>query len=222
MNFKHLFGMSGILCATVLVSSCTTTGSAINESNIKEHSTSYQAKGTSAVSNDIKTILMAGGLDASNPSSPTSTTKTAELQKIPSKDQKEVEALVASLSGKPAPVLDIKTSSSPAVTPTLVAQKPLEKPKAEPAVPATALALVTPQESVTEERFKFPDIGPNLKPGQEINTETVVAAIPTPEVAVVSEVKPTPEKFQNLGQTIKKASRPKSDIVYAKPSVQRF
>ncbi|TLX16995.1 hypothetical protein [Rhizobium sp. MHM7A] len=222
MNFKHLFGMTGILCATVLVSSCTTTGSAVNADIIKEHSASYQAKGTAAVSNDIKTILMAGGLDASDPSSPTSSTRTAELQKIPSRDQKEVEALVASLSGKPAPVQEIKTSSSPVVVPTAMAQKTPEKPKSEAAAPTTALALVTPQESVTEERFKFPDIGPNLKPGQVINTETAAAVIPVPEVASVSEVKPTPEKFQNVGKTIKKASRPKSDIVYAKPSVQRF
>lgn len=222
MNFKHLFGMTGILCATALMSSCTTTGSAVTADNIREHSTSYQAKGTATVSNDIKTILMAGGLDASNPSSPTSTTKIAELQKVPSRDQKEVDALVASLSGKSAPISDIKTSSSPAVAPTVVAQTPQKKPKTEAAAPSTALALVTPQESVTEERFKFPDIGPNLKPGQVINTETVVAAIPTPEVAAVPDIKPTPDKFQNLGQTVKKASRPKSDIVYAKPSVQRF
>lgn len=221
MNFKHLFGITGILCATVVASSCTTTGSAVNADNIKEHSASYQAKGTAAVSNDIKTILMAGGLDASDPSSPTSSTTTAELQKVPSRDQKEVEALVASLSGKPAPAKEIKTSSSPAVAPTAVAQKTPEKPKSEAAAPTTALALVTPQESVIEERFKFPDIGPNLKPGQVINTETA-AVIPVPEVASLSEVKPTPEKFQNVGKTIKKASRPKSDIVYAKPSVQRF
>lgn len=222
MNFKHLFGMTGILCATVLVSSCTTTGSAVNADNIKEHSASYQAKGTAVVSNDIKTILMAGGLDASDPSSPTLSTTTAELQKIPSRDQKEVEALVASLSGKPAPVQEIKTSSSPVVVPTAVAQKTPEKPKSEAASPTTVLALVTPQESVTEERFRFPDIGPNLKPGQVINTETSAAVITVPEVASLSEVKPTPEKFQNVGKTIKKASRPKSDIVYAKPSVQRF
>ena len=222
MNFKHLFGMTGILCATALMSSCTTTSSNVTADNIKEHSTSYQAKGTAAVSNDIKTILMAGGLDASNPSSPTSTTKTAELQKIPSRDQKEVDALIASLAGKQAPITDIKTSSSPAAAPTILAQKSQEKPKADTAVPSTALALVTPQESVTEERFKFPDIGPNLKPGQEINTETVVAAVPAPQVAALPGVKPTPDKFQYLGQSIKKSSRPKSDIVYARPSVQRF
>jgi hypothetical protein len=221
MSFKHLFGVTGILCATVLVSSCTTTGSAVNADNIKEHSASYQAKGTATVPNDIKTILMAGGLDASDPSSPTSATTTAELQKTPSRDQREVEALVATLSGKPAPVQDIKTSSSPVVATAAVALRTPDKSKAEAAAPTTALALVTPQDSVTEERFKFPDIGPNLKPGQTLNTE-IDAVIPVPQVATISEVKPTPEKFQNAGKTIKKASRPKSDIVYARPSVQRF
>jgi hypothetical protein len=222
MNLKHLFGMTGILCATALVSSCATTGSDVTSASIKEHSESYQAKGTAAVPNDIKTILMAGGLNVSDPSSPTATTSVAELKKMPNQDQKEVEALVASLSAKPAPQSQIKTSSSPAATPTAVTQKTPEKTVVEKPIPTTALALVTPQESVTEERFKFPDIGPNLKPGQTLNTETAAVA-PIQEVVTPIEVKPTPQQFQNVGKTIKKSTRPKSsDVVYAKPSVQRF
>jgi hypothetical protein len=220
MNFKHLFGMTGILCAAVFTSSCTTTGSAVDADNIKEHSASYQAKGTTAVPSDIKTILMAGGLDVSDPSSPTSSTTTAELGKNPDRNQKEVEALVASLSGKASPVQDGKSSPLPTAVSTAVAQKTPEKSATEPST--SALALVKPDDSVTEERFKFPDIGPNLKPGQSINLETATAVIPVPEVSPASEVKPTPEKFQNTGKTIRKASRPTNDIVYAKPSVQRF
>jgi hypothetical protein len=220
MNFKHLFGMTGILCAALYTSSCTTTGSAIDADNIKEHSDSYQAKGTTAVPNDIKTILMAGGLDISDPSSPTSSTTTAELQKNPDRNQKEVEALVASLSAKSTPVQDSKPSQVPTAVSTAVAQKTPEKSAAEPST--SALALVKPDDSVIEERFKFPDIGPNLKPGQSINLETATAVIPVPEILPASEVKPTSEKFQNAGKTIRKASRPSSDVVYAKPSVQRF
>lgn len=223
MKLKHLFGMAGIFSVTALASSCATTGSVVDSDNIKEHSASYQAKGTASVSNDIKTILMAGGLDASDPSSPTASTTTAELQKVPSRDQKEVEALVASLSGKSLPVQEIKNSSSTAVSPTLVAGKTPNKSVPEAASPTTALALVAPEESVTEERFKFPDIGPNLKPGQTINLETASAAVPVPAIAAPSEVKPNPDNLQNAGKTIKKASRPtRNDVVYAKPTVQRF
>lgn len=223
MNFRHLFGMTGILSATLFVSSCATTGSAVNSDNIKEHSDSYEAKGTASVPNDIKTILMAGGLDASDPSSPTPSTTTAELQKIPGRDQKEVEALVASLSGKSVSGQEITTSSSTVVSPTLVAGKTPNKSAPETDAPTSALALVAPEESVTEERFKFPDIGPNLKPGQTINLETATAAVPVPAIAAPSEVKPNPDSLQNVGKTIKKASRPtRNDVVYAKPTVQRF
>lgn len=207
---------------TALLSSCTTTGSDVTSRTIKEHNQSYQAKGTASVPNDIKKILIAGGLDVTDPSSPAATTSLAELKKIPDRNQKEVDALVASLSAKSVNQPEIKTASSPDTTQTASIQKTKEKTVVDKTTPTQSLAFVAPHDTVDEERYKFPDIGPNLKPGQQINTETAVI-VPPPETSTSVEVVATPQQIQNVGKPIKKSPRSiNSDIVYAKPSVQRF
>jgi predicted small secreted protein len=221
MNPVTISGLSAVLFASVLLTSCATTGATGSDVSITQRPDAYQQKGTVAVNNDIKSILTAGGLDTSSPMSPVSSTKKVELAKTSGKS--EIDQLVANLQAPgPAPTLAATAAKAPVPAKQQLAAKPVEvasaSPKAEP-TPSAATAMVEDQGTVTEETFEFPTVGPNLKPGQKINLEPM-----TPPVvpANVSAQLADPSTFKQV--PVKKAGRTKARpaIVYAEPSVRRF
>lgn len=62
---------------------------------------SHKAVSSTVIANDIKGILVAGGLDVVAPSSPTSETVVAEMANGSSTDIKEAELLIAKLESEP-------------------------------------------------------------------------------------------------------------------------
>lgn len=225
MNPVTISGLSAMLFASVLLSSCATSGGTGSKVTITERPDSYQQKGTVAVSNDIKSILAAGGLDAQNPSAAMSDTKKVELAK--KTDKSEIDQLVASLQAPGAKTgLTPSTQSTPNSEKQQMAAKPVMVASAGPVKanvkePSAVTAMVDEEGIVTEETFVFPPIGPNLKPGQKINLDEPMT-VPVVVPANVSAQLADPSSFKQA--PVKKAARHKSkpDIVYAEPSVRRF
>lgn len=227
---KHILCVSVLLSACAFVTSCATTDSA-SVAKITEHKDAYKSKGTAALSNDIKSILMAGGLNTADPAAPTGSVQIADVTTAKDAKSSEVAALVASLSADPGKTTALQTPSvaAPATQLAVVAPvKPEKKPapvavaakKPEPAK-TPALALVAePKHEVIEETYQFVDIGVDLKPGEKLPPPSssafpILSAIPEAPAAKA------PVATASVDNN-KKTSRPKSAVVYAKPSVQRF
>jgi hypothetical protein len=221
MNPVTISGLSAMLFASVLLSSCATTGETGSIVSITKKPDSYQGKGIVSVNNDIKSILTAGGLDTSDPMAAGSDTKKVEIAKKSTKS--DVDQLVASLQSPGAvPPLASVAATSPAPAKQQMAAKPVQLASTVPIPeksPSAATAMVEDQGTVTEETYQFPSIGPNLKPGQTINLEPM-----TPPVipANVSGQLADPSTFKQV--PVKKASRTKAkpEVVYAEPAVRRF
>jgi hypothetical protein len=121
------------LASAVFLTGCQTgAGTKTTENRIRVTNGAYQGDST-ALGGDIRSILMAGGLDVSNPMAPTSDTNRAEIAKTPPPEY-NTEAMVAALSET--------TTRTASAAQTM---KPVKaNPVAEPAVkPSTALALVS-------------------------------------------------------------------------------
>jgi hypothetical protein len=221
MNPVTISGLSAMLFASVLLSSCATTGETGSVVSITQKPGAYQGKGTVSVNNDIKSILTAGGLDTADPMAAGADTKKVELAKKSTKS--EVDQLVASLQTPgAAPTMATVAANTPVPAKQQLAAKPVQVASAVPVPeksPSAATAMVEDQGTVTEETFQFPPIGPNLKPGQTINlgpmTPPVIPANVSGQLADPSTFKQVP---------VKKASRskPKPEVVYAEPTVRRF
>lgn len=86
--------------ALVAVAGCSsaTQKSTSTSSHVKTFSGIYKAPKSVAVQNDIKGILVAGGLNTRNPSAPTQTTRVAEIMNS-TKPSQAVAQLVAKLEG---------------------------------------------------------------------------------------------------------------------------
>ncbi len=208
-----------MLFASVLLSSCTTTGEKGATISITEKS-GPDTKGTVAVNNDIKSILTAGGLDTADPMAAAADTKKVELAKKSNKS--EIDQLVASLQAPGTATALNATDTAAVPAKQQLAAKPIQLASVEAGAekPPSAATAMLDEGTVTEESYQFPQIGPNLKPGQKINLEPmtppVVPANVTGQLADPSTFKQAP---------VKKASRPKPskpEIVYAQPTVQRF
>lgn len=90
-----------MLATLVALGGCmATTGSIPGKGTVTVVEGPYDAPKSTALPNDIKTILAAGGLDVTDPSAPVKGTKVAEL--ATSSRSKEVQSLVAKLEDGPA------------------------------------------------------------------------------------------------------------------------
>lgn len=219
-------GLTGAVIASLLLSSCTTTGDNAQKASITQRPDSYHGKGSGVTfGNDIKTILSAGGLDTQNPSSPSADTKRLELAKASGKT--EIDQLVASLQASgssgmtppPPQVAEVPDQQRLAAKPVEVAVLE-QKVTSAKKQPSAVTAMVEEEGTVTEESYSFPPIGPNLKPGQTINLEPTVPVIP----ANVSGQLTDPAIIKQHPVPSKKVSRPnpKPEIVYAEPAIKRF
>jgi hypothetical protein len=141
MKTSRYIALAAAAALTPLIAGCqTATDSKSIEGNVRVNKGAYNGSG-SPITNDIKSILMAGGLDLANPSAPTSNTAKAEIAK--SRAPAATESLVAALSDKPAPntvssVAAAQTPQAPAPVRTASVAKP-SKPEPKS---STALALV--------------------------------------------------------------------------------
>lgn len=169
--------------ALVAVAGCSTATQKATtaSSHVKTFSGIYKAPKSVAVQNDIKGILVAGGLNTRNPSAPTQTTKVAEIMNS-AKPSQAVAQLVAKLEGSSVGPRGVVPSSNvggnqvaPAAEPTtLIASiqqhqrsqksKTLDREKrtVQPSQPADpvmlALSTVAPTPTarpreITEEKF---------------------------------------------------------------------
>lgn len=86
-----------MLATLVVLGGCMTAGNRPGKVSLNMIEGAYEAPKSTALPNDIKTILAAGGLDVANPSAPVDGTKVAELA-TNAKSQK-VQGLVAKLEG---------------------------------------------------------------------------------------------------------------------------
>ncbi|WP_327210933.1 hypothetical protein [Rhizobium leguminosarum] len=125
------------------------------EGNVRVNKGAYSGSG-SPITNDIKSILIAGGLDLANPSAPTSNTAKAEIAK--SQAPASTESLVAALSDKTAgsTVTSVAAAQTPEV-PAPARTASLAKPSRSEPKPSSALALAeesTPKEKQVKTVFE--------------------------------------------------------------------
>lgn len=127
--------------ALIAVAGCSPVTKKLNpsSSNVKTINGSYKAPKSVSVQNDIKGILVAGGLNTGNPSAPTRSTKVAEIMNS-SKPSQAVTQLVAKLEGSSnidtRINVDSKRAQQPAEPTTLIAsihqnRKIQSKPKSD-------------------------------------------------------------------------------------------
>lgn len=166
------------LLASALLSACSTT-SGTGGNTVRTLDGTYQAPQSTALPTDIRQILAAGGLDATDPSAPTNGTAVAEMATSTSRDVEKATQLAQTLSaGQTAPLALAARPEKAAPAPVVVASVP------DPA-PAT---------------FVYPDIG---KPAEAAKADPVtVASTPPPRkraprpVAAAAKPTPAPEKAQ--------------------------
>lgn len=144
----------------------------------------YQAPRTNALPNDIKEILMAGGLDLKNPSAPGADTAIIEMAASKVPDKKEVDPLVADQDA---------AGAAPAAPDAKAHAYAMLHDKSAPAASAAA-PVEKKQDNVDTVTIRYPDIGvaapEPVKP--------VVAAAMVPEKprkrAAPPALKPEPKK----------------------------
>lgn len=139
MNPTRSIAVALALSSLIALGGCQTAGTTKTADNrIRVNSGSYEGDGTS-LGGDIKSILMAGGLDVANPMAPTQDTTRSEIAKA-RPAAIDTEAMVAALSEsttrtssaaqtlKPQTVEPRSASSSPAVALALV-EEPAPAPR---------------------------------------------------------------------------------------------
>jgi hypothetical protein len=99
--------------ALIAVAGCSPVTKKLNtaSSHVKTFNGTYKAPKSVSVQNDIKGILVAGGLNTGNPSAPTRSTKVAEIMNS-TKPSQAVTQLVAKLEGSsnPNPLPNVEDS----------------------------------------------------------------------------------------------------------------
>lgn len=125
-----------LLSVTALTGCQSTGGSTTAENRIRMNSGAFTGN-SSALGGDIKSILMAGGLDVANPSAPTGDTSRSEVAKS-SATSYDADAMVAALSNTTT-----RTSSA-----AQTVKPPVPRPMADTADhAAVALAMVSEAKS---------------------------------------------------------------------------
>lgn len=132
MNPSRSIAIALALVSSAILTGCQTTGTTQTaENRIRVSSGAYQGDGP-ALGGDIKSILMAGGLDVSNPMAPTGDTNRSEIAKTKPPEY-NTDAMIAALSNTTTRT----ASAAQTLKPTRL--NPVEVPSAKP---STALALV--------------------------------------------------------------------------------
>lgn len=149
--------------ATVLTGCQTAKDSASIESRIRINKGAYEGE-ASPLGGDIKSILMAGGLDITNPSSPTGSTSKAEIGRSMASS---TETLVAALSDGQTRTASAAQTMKPETSATIMAQSLAASSKQDSA-PPKALALV---EDKSSKRRQRPSAPPEKKTVYEVRIE---------------------------------------------------
>jgi hypothetical protein len=245
MNTSRYIALAAAAALLPLLAGCqTATDSKSIEGNVRVNKGAYNGSG-SPITSDIKSILMAGGLDLANPSAPTSSTAKAEIAK--SQAPASTESLVAALSEKPVnnTVNSVAAAQTPEAT-APVRTASVAKPSKSDAKPSTVLALAeesTPKEkqvkTVFETRLDVDD--QPLKELASINgTDSPVVsdgafsvAYPLPDT-MAPPTKTTNEKAEKPAEakpmsttTVAKSARPpqvatNDDVSQKKSRIRRF
>ena len=140
MNRRRSIAVALSLVSAAALSGCQTAGPKDTADNrIRVNSGAYHGD-ASALGGDIKSILMAGGLDVANPMAPTGDTNRSEIAKA-SPPEYNTDAMVAALSES--------TTRSASAAQTLKPERlnPVVQPTSKP---ATALALVAEPKSARQ------------------------------------------------------------------------
>ena len=142
MNRNRSIAVALAIISAAVLSGCQTAGTNETADNrIRVNSGAYRGD-ASALGGDIKSILMAGGLDVANPMAPTGDTNRSEIAKA-SPPEYNTDAMVAALSES--------TTRSASAAQTVRPEQ--SNPAAQPASkPATALALVAEAKPARQKR----------------------------------------------------------------------
>lgn len=170
-------GRHVVLAATAallpLLAGCqTASDSKTIEGNVRVNKGAYTGT-ASPITNDIKSILMAGGLDLANPSAPTAATGKEEITKSQA-SAASTESLIAALSDGRSSTTTISTAQTPASTSSPARTASAAKPARTEQRPSTVLALA--EESSPEEK----------KVRTVFETKLEVDSKPTKELAAIN------------------------------------
>jgi len=204
----------------VLMAGCTSVTDKVVASKVDD---SFKKGSTSPeVPNDIKGILVAGGLDAKNPSAPTSETKIAEMKPSKTSAEGEVEKLIAKLEpalSSPASTADqdvvlmaaLENKNAPKVDETKPERPPVERPTVTtrditPREAPKAVALTSTTVKLSDTHDALEKLTIESKP--QISSVTYTY----PEIGVASlEVKsqttPATERVQSVPHNTVKATK---------------
>jgi hypothetical protein len=200
MNPWRYIAATLALVSAVALAGCQSTGSTKTaENRITVNSGAYVGK-SSALGGDIKSILMAGGLDVTNPSAPTNDTTKSEIAK--SATSYNTDAMIAALSDtttrtasaaqtlKPTTVDPVSESlAAPTVALAMVAE-----PKPKPKLAPTPVRQVVEETRIEVEKVQTIELASiNLTPADDseafdplppkVEKPTTVAALPETKVA---------------------------------------
>lgn len=233
MKTSRYIALATAAALTSMLAGCQTTNDAKSvESNVRVNKGAFAGNG-SPIPNDIKSILMAGGLDVANPSAPTSATAKSEIAK--SQAHASTETLVAALSDKPT-INSVAAAQTPKVA--AVREPPATRTDKNDPKSSTALALAevaTPREkqikTVFETRLEV-DHQPvtelasiNGTGSPVVSDDAFSVAYPLPD-----SMKPTVAATETKAagsKPVAKASRPpqvatNDDVSQKKSRVRRF
>lgn len=248
MTSIRWIGIALALSATTLLTGCQTAqDTASAESRIRINKGAYQGE-ASPLGGDIKSILMAGGLDITNPSSPTGNTSKAEIGKTMASS---TETLVAALSDVPTRSASAAQTMKPDTkSPASIMVESFDSASKPNAQPSKALALVEEKRSkpkpverekkvvyeIQIEHQKDPLVelaSINATDSKVFNDyafdpvpETSIVHLDKPQVAGIKQEAPLPttkvEKRPRDANVAIAAPTQKSEVLEKKSRVRRF
>lgn len=207
------------------------------ESNVRVNKGAYNGSG-SPIAGDIKSILMAGGLDTANPSAPTSSTSRSEIAK--SQAQSSTETLVAALSDSTAvTATTVAAAQAPAPAVETRRASPARPSRSEPKT-STELALAEPTPArekkvatIFETRIdvdrhpvkELPSINATDSPVVSDTAFSVAYPLPDSMASAKSDTSPVAKAMPTA--PVEKAARPPQvattdDVSQKKARIRRF
>lgn len=234
-------GRHVVLAATAallpLLAGCqTASDSKTIEGNVRVNKGAYTGT-ASPITNDIKSILMAGGLDLANPSAPTAATGKEEIAKS-QVSASSTESLVAALSDGRSSTTTVSAAQTPGSISSPVRTASATKPARTEQKSSTVVALVeesSPEEKKARTVFET-KLEIDRKPTQELAainaTDSPVVsdgafsvAYPLPDSMAEPKKKATgdlPLSTADVAKSSRQAQVATSDLSQKKARVRRF